>query len=203
MAIVKKPGGMMSFFKNIAKMITAVSKANNATGSRGSSNSFSFIDEGKEPARDEKGRIVVIFSAGSQFEFDVNLFSYEDTQRELLGKPNEDFESRNVRVRLLLNPSGEGTQVIDIETTKGNKVGRFSKEDIQTPLQILNQLNGFLGSVDARLVGEFAFDVSAQVEGSWEYVEDDEDSPKPYWEPSLDRLTIRLKDPITFDIKSA
>jgi hypothetical protein len=189
----------MSFFKNLGKVISAVSAM---SGSKQSANSFAFMDEGNDPIRDDQNRIIVSLSSGTQIEHEINLFSYEDAWRELMGRPSEDFESKRVRVRLILNPEGQGAQAIDIETLKGNKVGRFDKDEIARPLAIFTNLSEYFKQIDERLVGPFAFEVAAEIEGSWDYVEDDEDSPKPYWEPSLESLVLKIKDPLTFDVKS-
>jgi hypothetical protein len=189
----------MSFFKNLSKVISAVSAL---SGNKQTSSSFAYMEEGKNPIRDSHNRIIVSLSSGTQIEHEINLFSYEDAWRELMGRPSEDFESKRVRVRLILNPEGQGAQAIDIETLKGNKVGRFDKDEISRPLAIFTNLSEYFNQIDQRLVGPFAFEVAAEIEGSWDYIEDDEDSPKPYWEPSLDSLVLKIKDPLTFDIKS-
>jgi hypothetical protein len=189
----------VSFFRNLAKIVSAVSAM---SGNKESANPFTFMEEGKNPVRDTENRIIVNFTSGSEIEHEINLFSYEETLRELMGRPSEDFESKKVKVRLILNPEGQGAQAIDIETLKGNKVGRFDKDEISRPLQIFTKVGDYLGQIDERLVGPFAFEVAAEIEGYWEYVEDDEDSEKPYWEPSLDSLVLKIKDPLTFDVKS-
>jgi hypothetical protein len=189
----------MSFFKNLAKVFSAVSAM---SGNNESANPFTFMEEGKNPIRDSENRIIVDFKSGSEIEHEINFFSHDETLRELMGRPSEDFESKKVRVRLILNPEAQGAQSIDIETLKGNKVGRFEKDEISRPSQIFTKVEEYLGQIDERLVGPFAFEVSAEIEGSWEYVDDEEDSEKPYWEPSIDSLTIRIKDPLTFDVKS-
>jgi hypothetical protein len=189
----------MSFFKNLGKVISAVSAL---SGNKQTANSFAFMDEGKDPVKDSQNRIIVSLSGGTQIEHEINLFSYEDAWRELMGRPSDDFESKRVRVRLILNPEGQGAQAIDIETLKGNKVGRFDKDEVSRPLAIFTNLSEYFKQIDERLVGPFAFEVAAEIEGSWDFIEDDEDSPKPYWEPSLDSLVLKIKDPLTFDIKS-
>jgi hypothetical protein len=189
----------MSFFKKLAKVVSSVSAM---SVSKQATDTFSFMDEGKNPIRDSENRIIVTLSSGTQIEHEINLFTFEDTWRELMGRPSEDFESKRVRVRLILNPEGQGAQAINIETLKGNKVGRFDKDEISRPLQIFSKISEYFIQIDPRLVAPFAFEVAAEIEGSWDYVEDDEDSPKPYWEPSLDSLTLKIKDPLTFDIKS-
>jgi hypothetical protein len=193
----------VSFLKKIIKAVASTSTPPKAAGP---SSDFSYLVEGKEPLRDSQNRIIVSFLAGQQIEHEVKTFSYDETIRELLGKPSEDFESRKVRLRLILNPGESGAKSIDIETVKGNKVGRFLEDEISRPLQIFSKVGEFLGSVDGRLASPLVFEVSADIEGSWEYVEDvedDEDHDKPYWEPSLDSVVVKIKDPLTFDIKSA
>jgi hypothetical protein len=189
----------MSFFKNLVKVVSAVSEI---AGTKESASTFTFLDEGKNPVRDSENRIIVNLASGTQIEYEINLFSYEETLRELLGKPSEEFESKRVKVRLILNSEGQGAQAIHIETPKGNKVGRFDKDEIGQPLQIFSSVTDHFKTIDDRLIGPFAFEVAAEIEGSWDYIEDNEDSPKPYWEPSLDNLILKIKDPLSFDIKS-
>lgn len=189
----------MSFFKNLVKIVSA---ASSIAGPKESASTFAFLDEGKNPIRDLQNRIIVNLSSGTQIQYAINLFSFEEFQRELMGKPTEEFESKRVRVRMILNPEGQGVQSLDIETPKGNKIGRLEKDDISQLHQIFSKVSEYFPTLDERLVGPFAFEVAAEIEGSWDYIEDDEDSPKPYWEPSLDSLVLKIKDPLSFDIKS-
>jgi hypothetical protein len=119
-----------------------------------------------------------------------------------MGKPNEDFESKSVRLRIFQDTQSEFANSVRVETVKGHFVGWIHKEDSDLATLLLQKLTETLSGLDVQLRQPLVFDVSARVEGYWS--EDDfEDNGKLSWEPEIENITIRAADPVSVNVRGS
>lgn len=164
-------------------------------GPRDNSGSLSFQEEGKPPARDEAGRVIVKVTAGDDADMEVYLYDEPKGTKWLAGrrKADDDFNERNVKVRVFFD--GEDLQVV---SPTGIVLGNVHRRDETAPA-IVHQVSQFLAN-ERELVGaNFVFEFSGRVEVNWD--EDEDEKGSTFWEPSVD-LVLRTKLPVRVDIAS-
>lgn len=188
----------MGLLSRIAKASYKAIKAASQS-ERSQSGSFDYLSQGAPPELDPKGRVVCRLGGGVGIELDATSHNAtEKAHSYLVGRRNEDFESRSVRLRIVRSESN-GQSELSIETPNGDYVGWFRKESAGLANEIYLQLFEAIRQVDSRLSGELSLDVKALVEGSWE--EDEDDRGKLVWVSDVSSVTVQIKTPIEVSIK--
>jgi hypothetical protein len=185
----------------LSRIVKASYKAIKAASQseRSQSGSFDYLSHGAPPELDPKGRVVCRLGGGVGIELDATSHNAtEKAHSYLVGRRNEDFESRSVRLRIVRSESN-GQSELSIETPNGDYVGWFRKESAGLANEIYLQLFEAIRQVDSRLSGELSLDVKALVEGSWE--EDEDDRGKLVWVSDVSSITVQIKTPIEVSIK--
>ena len=188
----------MGLLSRIAKAsYKAIKAASQAQSTQGGS--FDYLLQNASPEVDSQGRVICRLGGGADIELDATSHrATEKAHAYLVGRRNEDFESRSVRLRIVQRET-EGHSDLVIETPSGEYVGWFRKESEPLANDVFSQLSQAVRQVDPRLAGELALDVKALVEGSWE--EDEDDNGKGVWVSDISSVTIQLKTPIEVSIK--
>jgi hypothetical protein len=155
-----------------------------------------FEAERKEPEADDQGRVVVRLAGGKPVEFDVFLMTTDLSQRYLLGKPNEDFLERRTRVRVARTQQ-RGQEVFQVTTPGNDLIGEIRYDDFKEAVSIFSEVEKGLFGASKQLKGRaLVFDVSALVEGSWDF-----DTESQTWEGNVDLVLIQIKNPAGIDVR--
>ena len=192
----------MGLFSDIFKAATKAASAppkptqRSAPPKNNSGGTFTFQDEGKPPATDEAGRVIVKLAVGDGAEMDVYLYDEPEGSKWLAGRRKVDDEEieRNVKVRVF----DDGTDLQVISPT-GIVLGNVHRRDETAPA-IVHQLTAFLREERELAEASFVFEFSGRVEGEW--VEDEDDNGKTIWDPQVE-LVLRSKMPLKVEIDSA
>lgn len=175
----------------------ALMAANQSQASQGGS--FDYLVQGASPEVDSQKRVICRLGGGAGIELDATSHrATEKAHSYLVGRRNEDFESRSVRLRIVRREI-DGHSDLVIETPSGEYVGWFRKESEPLALDVFSQLSQAVQAVDSRLGGELALDVKALVEGSWE--EDEDEEGKLLWVSDISSVTVQIKTPVEVSIK--
>ena len=188
----------MGLLSRIAKAsVKAIKAASQTQASQ--SGSFEYLVQGTSPESDSLGRVICRLGGGVDIELDATTHTAtEKAHSYLVGRRNEDFESRSVRLRIVRREHN-GQSALNVETPSGEHVGWFRKDFIGLANDIYSQLSQAVKQVDPRLAGELSLDVKALVEGSWD--EEQKDNGKFVWVSDVSRLTIQIKLPVEVSIK--
>lgn len=195
----------MGFFKGINRlldvMVENIAEKNGiSTQNSKRSGLFAFQEEGREPARDSKNRVIVKVQTGESIELDSYVKENSDqVAKALLGKPEMDkwVEDKSVRLRMFRNLNGSDT--VELETVKGDFVGFVRKADTPMAVNIIDTLTTQIGQLVPG-IGDLVFDVGAKVNGT--YDEDEDENGKAILSPSFDSLIIKIKDSADIEIQS-
>lgn len=189
----------MGLLSRIAKASYKALKAATQT-QQNQGGSFDYLVQGTSPEVDSQGRVVCRLGGGADIELDATSHrATEKAHSYLVGRRNEDFESRSVRLRMVRRET-DGHLDLVIETPSGEYVGWFRKDSESLANDVFSQLAQAVRQVDPRLAGEPALDVKALVEGSWE--EEEGDNGKVEWVSDIQSLTIQIKSPVEVSIKA-
>lgn len=190
----------MGFFskqlnKAIKKATTPSKGPKRAPAPKNNSGSLTFQDEGKPPATDEAGRVIVKIGPGDEVEMEVYLTEEPEATKWLAGRRKTDDEEieRNIKVRVYSDGSD-----LRVESPAGVALGNVHRRDETAPA-IVKQLSDFLRNERELTNASFVFDFSGRVEGEW--VEDEDDAGRAFWEPQME-LVLRTKMPLKVDIPS-
>jgi hypothetical protein len=161
---------------------------------------FKFQEEGEEPARDNKDRVIVKVQTGESIELDSYVKENStEVSKALLGKPeiDKDIYERSVRLRMFRNSNGSDS--VELETIRGDFVGFVRKADTPMALHIIDSLTEQIGELVPDL-GSLVFDVGAKVSGGYseDYDEDGKSMPSGYF----DSLVIKVRDSADIEIYS-
>ena len=193
----------MGFFKGINRLLDVMVEnimENNGikTPQSKSSGLFAFQEEGEEPARDSKNRVIVKVQTGESIELDSYVKDNSDqVAKALLGKPEMDkwVEDKSVRLRMFRNLNGSDS--VELETIRGDFVGFVRKADTPMALNIIDTLSAQIEQLVPG-IGDLVFDVGAKVSGSY----DEDENGKAILSPSFDSLIIKVRDSAEIEIHS-
>lgn len=188
----------MGLLSRIAKASYKALKAATQT-QQNQGGSFDYLVQGASPEVDSQGRVICRLGGGADIELDATSHrATEKAHSYLVGRRNEDFESRSVRLRIVRRDIGGSSDLV-IETPSGEYVGWFRKDCEALANDVFSQLAQAVSQVDPRLSGELSVDVKALVEGSWE--EEEDDNGKDVWVSDVQSVTIQIKSPVEVSIK--
>lgn len=195
----------MGFFKGINRlldvMVENIAEKNGITTPNSKrSGSFAFQEEGEEPARDSKDRVIVKVQTGESIELDAYVKDNSDqVAKALLGKPEMDKWVEDKSIRLRMFKSLNNSDLVELETIRGDFVGFVRKADTPMALNIIDTLSAQIEQLVPGL-GNLVFDVGAKVSGT--YDEDEDENGKAILSPSFDSLIIKVKDSADIEIQS-
>ncbi len=195
----------MGFFKGINRlldvMVENIAEKNGIpTQNSKRSGLFAFQEEGEEPARDSKSRVIVKVQTGESIELDSYVKDNSaQVAKALLGKPEMDKWVEDKSVRLRMFKSLNNSDLVELETIRGDFVGFVRKADTPMALNIIDNLSTQIGQLVPG-IGDLVFDVGAKVNGT--YDEDEDENGKAILSPSFDSLIIKVKDSADIEIQS-
>ena len=140
---------------------------------------------------------VVTLAAGNQIELETNLkYVSSEAEKELLGNRENDEIEKSVKVLMHRDTQSQFKNSVRLVTQKGHLIGWVSKSDSDLACKVIDETSkAALKEWKKELKGRFIyFEVSARVEG---YVNRD----GPDVDCGLDDLVIRIKDPVSADIR--
>jgi hypothetical protein len=195
----------MGFFKGLNRLLDVMVEniaENNGIPTQNSkrSGSFAFQEEGEEPARDSKDRVIVKVQTGESIELDSYVKDNSDqVAKALLGKPEMDKWVEDKSVRLRMFKSLNNSDLVELETIRGDFVGFVRKADTPMAINIIDTLTTQIEQLVPG-IGDLVFDVGAKVNGT--YDEDEDENGKAILSPSFDSLIIKVKDSADIEIQS-
>lgn len=195
----------MGFFKGLNRlldvMVENIAEKNGIpTQNSKRSGSFAFQEEGEEPARDSKDRVIVKVQTGESIELDSYVKDNSDqVAKALLGKPELDKWVEDKSVRLRMFKSLNNSDLVELETIRGDFVGFVRKADTPMAINIIDTLTTQIEQLVPG-IGDLVFDVGAKVNGT--YDEDEDENGKAILSPSFDSLIIKVKDSADIEIQS-
>ena len=188
----------MGFLDNLVKSI--IDNAMVKGGHKTSSSLFKFQEEGEEPARDSKNRVIVKVQTGESIELDSYVKDNSDqVAKALLGKPEMDKWVEDKSVRLRMFKSLNNSDLVELETVRGDFVGFVRKADTPMALNIIDTLTTQIEQLVPG-IGDLVFDVGAKVSGT--YDEDEDENGKAILSPTFDSLIIKVRDSAEIEIHS-
>jgi len=176
-----------------------------------------FVAEGKEPERDAQGRVIARLGSGSQFDIPVHWVDDADIDaitRYVQGsKKLVEDDDGTITKRFRLVPvltDYWGGRCYRLETPDGHpafEIRDHFEDRFGLTNQIITDATPVLRGLDATLAqASFVFDVAVRVEYVVEDVWDDdsdEDGDRDRLELVLDSPTVRIRNPLKIQIKSA
>ena len=188
----------MGIFSKVAKVAFQAIKESRQSQAN-ASGSFDYLIQGLSPEVDLSGRVIARLGGGIDIQLEATHYTAEGKALAyLVGRRNEDFESRTVRLRMVLREA-KGESQLALETPNGDLAAFFKKDSLPLATDIFTQLSQAVLQADANLTGPLAVDVKAIVEGTWS--EDEDEDGKPIWVSQVDSLIIQIKLPIEVTIK--
>lgn len=184
----------MGFLDKLARALNEVANEKRASGK------FKFQELGRPPMRDNKGRVVVKLHPGPNITLTVDVRDATIPARKyLLGKfeAYKEVEGRGVRVRLIPPQKVTAFDAVEVETPKGDLIGRVAQRDSKLAIKATESLLAQIQTL-VQDIGPVVFDVSAIVDGTYDV--DEDDSGNELVEPDISHLEIRIKDPAELDI---
>lgn len=159
--------------------------------------------ESESLERDKDGNLVVRLGAGTQITLAVTSHKASDQAiSELMGKPNEDFEGKTVRLRMKMAKELDSSVSVTLTTVKGHYVGWVLQSDLKLAVFTLERLTSAIQEADQIYRMPLIFDVPARVEGYWSEEESDDVPGKSVLVPDIDSVTVKLADPVKLEIRS-
>lgn len=195
----------MGLFSKMNKMLDSIVEqtlANKGISTQQPSKTglFAFQEEGQKPARDSTGRVIVRVQTGESIELDSYVKDSSDqVAKALLGKPEMDKWVEDKSVRLRMFKSLNNSDLVELETIRGDFLGFVRKADTPMALNIIDTLTTQIGQLVPG-IGDLVFDVGAKVNGTYE--EDEDENGKAILSPSFDSLIIKVKDSADIEIQS-
>lgn len=183
----------MGFLKNLSKEMKRQAKAAESQKAKGD---IDTTMQGEAPPPVIGEPLVITLKAGSDICLDIEVDSSEEADRSLLGRPNDDdYVERSVRVRMRRDLERVDSDIVLVETRKGEPIGLISADQSYFACELINQVGEAIAAQNPSLLGRAPhLDVSCRVEGEWEHVEWDDEPAE--WEANIDLAEIRVKAPV-------
>jgi hypothetical protein len=176
-----------------------------------------FVAEGKDPERDSHGRVIARLGAGSQFDIPVHwvddadidaITAYVQGSKELV-EDDEGTITRRFRLIPVLTDYWGG-RCYRLETPGGYpafEIRDYFVDRFGLANQIITDATPILRNLDAALAqASFVFDVAVKLDYVVEDVWDDdidEDSEENTIDLVLDSPSVRIRNPLRIQIRSA
>jgi hypothetical protein len=172
-----------------------------------------FMEQGKEPEKDELGRVIVRLGVGSQIQIPLHFidgYDEEVVRKYIQGKKlGELFDDGEKTLRFRLVPAIEdywGGTCYRFETPSGHptlEARDYFPETFALIQKVIREASSTLRGHHSKLAdSEFVFDVPIRFSFEWVEEYDDEGEETGKTQMVFDDPMLRLKDPLEVEIRS-